>query len=94
MLRDRSGRPISGMVFNVLFATIGEMARTFQVVQRPDRSVVLKIVPMSQMSEHDDRTIRDYAAKYFVDTPFSIELVADIPLTRAGKREIVMVERE
>ena len=93
-IRDRRGQPISGLVFNVLFATVGELARAFQVVQRADRSVVLKIVPMTELSERDDRTIRDYAAKYLGDTPFSIELVDDIPLTRAGKREIVVVERE
>ena len=95
-LRDRQGRMISGLVFNVLFATIGELARSFQVVQRTDRSVVLKIVPMSgsALSQRDDRTIRDYAQKYLRDTRFSIELVSEIPLTAAGKREIVVIESD
>jgi phenylacetate-CoA ligase len=94
-LRDGQGRAVSGLVFNILFAAIGGVAHSFQVVQKLDRSVVFKFVPMSgdRMPEREEKILRDYIAKYMPGVPLTIEVVADIPLTAAGKRRVVVVEK-
>jgi hypothetical protein len=94
-LRDGEGRMVSGLVFNVLFGVIGELARAFRVTQRRDGSVVLAIVPTSgtALEPRDDAKIRAFADKYLPGVAFTIDLVAEIPPNAAGKREVVVVER-
>jgi len=94
-LVDGQGRPVSGLVFNVVLAIVGEGARAFQVVQRKDRSVVLKIVPFrgDGLPERETKILRDYAERYLPGVAIAIEVVDDIPLTAAGKRHPVVVER-
>jgi phenylacetate-CoA ligase len=92
---DGAGNPVGGLVFNILFATIGTHARSFQVHQRADRSVVLKIVPYNgkPFPEREGGMLRQHAAKYLPGAPFSIEVVDDIPLSPAGKRRVVVVDK-
>jgi len=94
-LVDAQGRAVSGLVFNVVLAIIGDATRAFQVVQRRDRSLVVKIVPFrgDSLPERETRMLREYAERYFPGVPLSIEIVNDIPLTPAGKRQPVVVER-
>jgi phenylacetate-CoA ligase len=94
-LLDAAGRPVGGLVFNVLFGIIGAVARSFQVVQRVDRSLVLKVVPFSgdKLPDRETRLLQDYAQRYFPGVPFAISVVDDIPLTSAGKRRVVVVEK-
>ncbi|MEO8706124.1 MAG: hypothetical protein ABI867_39205, partial [Kofleriaceae bacterium] len=94
-LRDGHGNPVGGLVFNILFGVLDHVAEKFQVVQKPDGSVVMKVVPNGTpaLPEHAARKVRDFAKKYLPDTPFAIEYVEDIPLTAAGKRRVVVVEK-
>jgi phenylacetate-CoA ligase len=94
-LYDGAGRPVGGLVFNIIFATVGAVARNFQVHQRADRSIVLKVVPYqgTQFPDREARIVRDYAARYLPGAPFSIEVVDDIPLSPAGKRRVVVVDK-
>ena len=44
-MRDADGNPVEGILFNILFLAMAKHTRQFQAVQRPDRSLVLKVVP-------------------------------------------------
>jgi phenylacetate-coenzyme A ligase PaaK-like adenylate-forming protein len=94
-LYDGSGHAVGGLVFNVLFGLIGSFARNFQVTQRADRSIVMKIVPFQStgIPAREERILRDHAARYLPGAPFAIEIVDDIPLSASGKRRVVVVEK-
>ncbi|MDB4956545.1 MAG: Coenzyme synthetase [Myxococcales bacterium] len=93
---DGGGNPVGGLVFNILFSTIGQVARNFQVVQRADRSVVFRVVPYqgTALPAKEEEILRTHAAKYLPGAPFAIEIVDHIPLTAAGKRRVVVVEKK
>jgi hypothetical protein len=82
-------------VFNILFGVMEHVARKFQVVQRTDGSIVMRVVPNggSRLPDENHRQIHAFAARYLPGAPFAIEYVEDIPLTAAGKRKVVVVER-
>jgi phenylacetate-CoA ligase len=94
-LRDGHGRPVGGLVFNILFGVMDHVARKFQVVQKLDGSVVMRVVPSTgdRLPDGAAAAIRGFATKYLPATPFAIEYVDDIPLTAAGKRNVVTVEK-
>jgi phenylacetate-CoA ligase len=94
-LYDGAGRPVGGLVFNILLAAIGNVARNFQVTQRADRSIVFKIVPSEgeRIPEREERLLRNQAERYLPGAPFVIEFVKEIPLSPAGKRRVVVVEK-
>ena len=93
-LHDGNGNAVSGLVFSVLFAMIGIEATHFQIVQRVDRSLVLRLVLAEgpALSPKGDRSVRDWVAKYLPGVPMTLEIVDEIPLTAAGKRKLVIVE--
>ena len=94
-LRDGRGNAVGGMVFNILFGVMDQVVKKFQVVQRIDGSVVMKVVPQKgdKLPEVNRKAIQAFADKYLPGSPFKIEYVADIPLTAAGKRKVVVVEQ-
>jgi len=94
-LRDGHGNPVGGLVFNILFGVMDQAAKQFQVVQRRDGSVVMRVVPQTgaRLPASHERAIRAFAAKYLPAAPFAIDYVDTIPLSPAGKRHVVVVER-
>ena len=94
-LRDGRGNAVGGLVFSILFAVMEQTAKQFQVVQRLDGSIVMRIVPQTgdRLPEANHRAIQAFADKYLPGAPFAIEYVTEIPLTAAGKRKVVVVER-
>jgi len=92
---DGEGNPVGGLVFNILFSSIGHVAKAFQVVQRRDRSVIFKVVPWQGecLPQREESILRAHAERYLPGAPFTIELVDHIPLSAAGKRRVVVVER-
>src|ERR1041385_6403490 len=93
---DGKGNAVGGLVFNILFSTIGQVARSFQVVQKPDASVIFKVVPFAgrTLPDTEEAILRAHAERYLPGVPFTIELVDDIPLTSAGKRRVVVCEMQ
>jgi phenylacetate-CoA ligase len=94
-LRDGRGDAVSGLVFNILFAVLDPVAKQFQVVQRKGGDVVMRVIPQLGLTlpAPAEQQIRAFADKYLPGSPFAIEYVAEIPLTPAGKRNVVVVER-
>jgi phenylacetate-CoA ligase len=94
-LRDGRGNPVGGLVFNILFGVLDHVARQFQVVQRLDGSVVMRVVPNGtpKLPERESRAIHALARKYLPGARFAIEYVDDIPLSATGKRNVVVVEK-
>jgi len=94
-LRDGAGNPVSGLVFSILFVPLADHARQFQAVQHLDGSITLKVVPMNgdAMPPIVKTLTDDFAAKYLPGVKITIEAVADIPPTAAGKRRVVIVEK-
>jgi phenylacetate-CoA ligase len=94
-LRDGRGNAVGGLVFNILFGVMDHVANKFQVVQKADGRIVMKVVPTigDALPEANRRAIHQFADKYLPGAPFAIEYVDDIPLTAAGKRKVVVVER-
>jgi len=95
-LHDAEGNAVGGLVFNVLIGVLDHVARNFQVIQKTDGSVVMRIVPNvgDRLPDREYRAVQDVAAKYLRGTRFAIEYVDEIPLTSAGKRKVVIVERQ
>lgn len=92
-MRDADGNPVEGILFNILFLNMAKHTKQFQVVQRADRRLVLKIVPRGERLPVDaEHLIREFVAKHLRGVPLEIEIVPDIPLTRAGKLRRVIVE--
>jgi phenylacetate-CoA ligase len=94
-MRDIDGNPVEGIAFNILFLTVSKHTRQFQVVQRADGVVRLKIVPSRPGPLHAEaeRIIREFVAKHVRGVPFEIEVVADIPPSSTGKLHRVIVEK-
>ncbi len=94
-MRDGRGNPVNGLVFNILFGVMNHVAIKFQVIQRLDGSVIMKVVPngADRLPEKEYRAIHEFAAKYLPGAQFAVEYVDDIPLTAAGKRKVVVVEK-
>lgn len=94
-LRDRDGRPVGGMVFNLAFSPLAEAVRQFQAVQHRDGSITVRVVPAG--GGELPRAALDHVAKscarYLPGVAVRFETVADIPTTRTGKRRVVVVER-
>jgi phenylacetate-CoA ligase len=95
-LHDGHGNAVGGMAFNVLIAVIDHVVRSFQVIQKLDGSVVMRVVPNvgDRLPEKEWRAVHDVAAKYLRGVAFRVEYVDEIPLTREGKRNVVVIERQ
>lgn len=93
-MRDAAGNRVEGILFNILFLHMAKHTRQFQAVQRADGSLVLKVVPTSTgpLPPEVERLIREFVGTHLRGIPLTIELVREIPLTRAGKLRRVVVE--
>ncbi len=93
-LTDKEGRPVPGILFHVLFGdTRNEFAAQFQVVQKKDRSVTLKVVRGRGWKEDTGRWLTMRANEYLHGLPITIEECTEIPLMPNGKRKTILVER-
>ena len=91
-LRDGAGNAVSGMFFNVLFTAMADKVRQFQVVQRRDRAIDLKIVPTPSFDDDLLDKLKRHSARFLPGVELRAELVRELPPDRGGKLRVVVVE--
>jgi phenylacetate-CoA ligase len=94
-MRDGEGNPVEGILFNILFLNLHNHARQFQVVQHPDRSLTVRIVPCvaGKLPRDAEGLIRRFVQEHMRGVNLRIQLVNELPLTKAGKLRRVVVEQ-
>jgi phenylacetate-CoA ligase len=90
---DAKGQPIAGLIFNILFSSLGFSVKQFQAVQHKDRSVTLRVVPSDKWTPEIRAMVMTTADKYLPGLSFKLEEVADIPAASGGKRKVLVVEK-
>ncbi len=91
-LHDGAGRPVGGMFFIVLFSVLAHKVRGFQVVQRKDRSIDLKLVPGSAFDDSVLELVKRSCTKGIPGVAVRTEIVSEIPVGPGGKLRVVVVE--
>lgn len=92
-LRDGAGGRVSGLVFNVMFASaLAASVRQFQAVQHKDGSITLKLVPLRPLDAAAHESIKTTCARYLKGVTVRTEEVGEIPVGKSGKRQVVVVE--
>jgi len=92
-LRDAQGNPVSGMFFSVLMAYLADKVREFQVIQRRDNAIDLRLVPVGTLDDSLLQAIKDHIGKYVPGVPLRPEVVSELLPDRTGKRRVVVVEK-
>jgi phenylacetate-CoA ligase len=94
-MRDGKGNPVSGLVFSILFVPLAPYTRQFQAVQHIDGSVTVRVVLMEPgpIPAAVNAAKDAFCAKYLPGVQVTLQAVDDIPPTKAGKRQVVVVER-
>ena len=91
-LRDAAGHAISGLLFNVIFSVLADKVQEFQVVQRKDRTLELKLVRGAKYDDGVLEILRRSCRQYLPGIALRTEIVPSIPLGKNGKRRVVVVE--
>jgi phenylacetate-CoA ligase len=91
-LRDGAGRAVSGLFFNVLFAALADQVREFQVVQRKDGAIDLKLVPTRQFEAGLLEQLRRHCGRHIPGVELRTQLVSQLQPDRGGKLRVVAVE--
>ena len=90
-----AGQPVNGLLFSILFVSLEDEAREFQIIQRASGDLVVRVVmatPGAQISPHLDRITGEFVGKYLPGIRWSWDYVDAIPASAGGKRHIVVVE--
>lgn len=95
-LRDGKGNPVNGLLFSILFVSVVDHAKQFQIFQKKTGELSLRIVPAiagGKMPPEAEQLSYGFMKKYLPGVPVTIDYVDDIPVGAAGKRHIVVVEK-
>jgi len=91
-LRDGAGRAVSGLFFNVLFAALADKVKQFQVVQRKDRAIDLKLVPTALFHDSLLEHVRTHCQTHIPGVALRTEIVGELSADAGGKLRVVVVE--
>ena len=91
-LRDAEGRLVSGLFFNVLFASLADKVRQFQVVQRRNRAIELRLVPTPAFEEGLLERLREHCRAHIPGVELRTEIVSQLLPDAGGKLRVVVVE--
>ncbi len=95
-LHDGKGNPVNGLLFSILFVSVVEHTRQFQIFQKKTGEISLRVVPAvagGKMPPEAEQLAHSFIRKYLPGVPMTIDYVDDIPVGNAGKRHIVVVEK-
>jgi phenylacetate-CoA ligase len=92
-LRDARGNRVGGLVFNLIFSVLAQTVKQFQAVQHQDGTITLKLVPTAKYDATARGHIEKNLEKYLPGTRVEIITVDDIPPSKSGKRQVVIVEK-
>lgn len=95
-LHDGRGNPVNGLIFSILFVSLTEEAREFQIVQRKTGDIAIRVVmltPGARVTPALDKISDTFLQKYLPGIRYTWDYVDAITAGAAGKRHIVMVER-
>jgi phenylacetate-CoA ligase len=93
-LTDGEGNRIAGLLLSMLLSSLKDIINQFQIVQHPDRSVTMRLIPGPRYEDEGRASVRRMVEKYLRGLPVEILEVAEIPVEASGKRRIVVVERD
>lgn len=91
-LRDGQGRPVGGLFFMVLFSVLANKVREFQVVQRKDGSIDLKLAPGEEFDDSVLGMVKRSCQRMLPGVALRTEVVREIPVGPGGKLRVVVVE--
>jgi phenylacetate-CoA ligase len=91
-LRDSAGRPVNGLLFNIFFVPLAHKVKEFQVVQRRDGAIDLRIVPTSEFDDSVIESLRRHCARFIPGVPLRPEIVSQLTVEPGGKLRVVSVE--
>ena len=91
-LHDGQGRPVGGMFFIVVFSALADKVRSFQVVQRKDRSIDLNLVKGALFDDAVLSLVKHSCEKAIPGIDVRLHVVPDIPVGPGGKSRVVVVE--
>lgn len=91
-LRDGEGRLVSGLFFNVLFASLADKVRQFQVVQRKNRAIELRLVPTPSFEDGLLDRLRDHCRVHIPGVELRTQIVSELLPDAGGKLRVVVVE--
>jgi phenylacetate-CoA ligase len=89
-IHDGAGNAVSGVALSYVFAGLETAVRRFQIVQSPDRSVTLRVVPDASFAERTIDELRERCARHLAGVVIRIEAVSDMPRSPAGKHRLVV----
>jgi phenylacetate-CoA ligase len=94
VLEDGDGRKVGGIALMTLFVDLAPAVRQYQVVQRHDRSLVVRVVPTAGFDETARQRIHRHCEHYLPGVPVTIDVVDGIEPAPAGKRRFIVTERD
>jgi phenylacetate-CoA ligase len=91
-LHDAHGNPVPGIVFASLLQSDAGSLRAFQVVQKVNGDIELKVVRGRDWNEGRFAGAADRIRAYFKGLPLRVTYCEEIPAAKSGKRRPIVVE--
>lgn len=91
-LKDSFGNTVGGMIFNLIFSPLAEDVSHFQVRQKTDLSITVSVVSNRPLGQGPKDHIMQQCKKYLPGIEVTLKPVDFIPLTKNGKRQIIIID--
>jgi phenylacetate-CoA ligase len=93
LLRDGLGASVSGLSVSFLVQDVSAV-RQFQAVQHVDRSVTINLVVNEPVPRSVLDKVEENGARLLRGVDVTVRTVAELPRNRAGKHQLVVIERD